>query len=455
MSEKVRRPVRRRNDKSPAGRDSGGVVEVDLETREAVRSYLGRKPDATTREIELKLKRIDLGPVPREWIHEFRRDVLFPGVPKTGQAPPRMAGSNQGRGTRLAAAATRARKVAAQAAANSRSAAEPSATGQQRPQRLRQRDIDRQNLLGAVQDVIRRFPHETDEQCAARVCRTTGFAKNEVKPGLVAKVRAILRKDLEDLAISRQRTSGRRMEPEPKRTRRPVPGPERTDPVEELRLTIQAKLVDCAVDTVLLETETGPTRLRARLDHVDDEVWLAIFAGSDSVVRSGERWTALRRLGDGGRLPLVAVCPYDTLPLIVVVRFREMDRAAHEVAVWLHDLLGADAVRRLRPDTIECSPREAEIRRSGEETVRRLRRARVRSGGAPARASCDRCGQPLSDALSVARGFGPECAKYYSREVRRAASRRGQSMPRFGSIKQAEWVRRVNSAWSELLVPRT
>lgn len=117
---------------------------------------------------------------------------------------------------------------------------------------------------------------------------------------------------------------------------------------------------------------------------------------------------------------------------------------ASAAAVVLHEVLGATLglpVDRVRLHRQQCTPVELERRLGDEATLRRLGGPTGRKR--PAVSQCDRCGPPLSDPVSVQLGIGPECRRYYSKEVLRRLRSPGHISPRPGSIKEKEWLATV------------
>jgi hypothetical protein len=187
--------------------------------------------------------------------------------------------------------------------------------------------------------------------------------------------------------------------------------------------------------------------LRMRLDFVQDRgksaSWLACLvedaALHDQLVQDGPL-----ALGPDWSLPLSAPVSPPTLPEVLVWRTASPRHAASVVQDVLERRLGVPAERvRLRRDS--CTPAELDTRVNGEQTVRKLRARRGRLNASVR--DCDRCGQPLSDPESVALGIGPECRKYYSREVLAAVRKPGTTLPRRGAKKQSLWRSELFSEW--------
>ena len=188
---------------------------------------------------------------------------------------------------------------------------------------------------------------------------------------------------------------------------------------------------------------SATARLDLRYDFVRTgvglQVWLAAIARSPELLQAyltTGPWT----LTEPGRLPLVSALPDLVAPAVVVWRHATPKAAA----LALHEVLGetlALPVDRVRLHRQQCTPAELERRLGDEATIRRLggRAGRKR----PAVSQCDRCGQPLSDPVSVQLGIGPECRKHYSKEVIRRLRSPGQTFPRPGSIREKEWLATV------------
>lgn len=205
-------------------------------------------------------------------------------------------------------------------------------------------------------------------------------------------------------------------------------------------------LSEADTDAVDVEVAAGETaRLVLRYDFVQAgprvRIWLTGIARSPEVLESylaANPWT----LTAPGKLPLTGARADLAAPAVLVWRHVTAAAAALSLREVIGDTLGV-AVDRVRVEAHQCTPVELERRLGDEATVRRLGR---RTGRARATVShCDRCGQPLSDPVSVQLGIGPECRRYYSTEVIRRLSRPGQPSPRPGSINEKEWLANVKS----------
>jgi hypothetical protein len=216
--------------------------------------------------------------------------------------------------------------------------------------------------------------------------------------------------------------------------------------------------VEADVDLFLNEIQTdavhveiagaqGGVALRMRLDFVQDlggpAIWLACLVEGRIVHRELTKEQPLT-LGSNWSLPLVPAASPPTLPEVLVWRTSSPRAASGVVRAALEQRLGVPARRvRLRRDS--CTPRELDLRASEETTIRRLRDHRGRKD-IPIRA-CDRCGQPLSDPASVALGIGPECRKYYAREVLAAVRKPGRTPSRRGTKTHSAWIGELLTSW--------
>lgn len=181
-------------------------------------------------------------------------------------------------------------------------------------------------------------------------------------------------------------------------------------------------------------------RLLLRYDFVEagpkSRVWLTGLAPSPELLESylaANPWT----LTPPGRLPLTGARADVIAPALVVWRHATAAAAALSLREVLSATLGVGADQ-VRIERQQCTPIELERRLNDDATVRRLsgRQGRARI----AVSQCDRCGQPLSDPLSVQLGIGPECRKYYSSEVIRRLSRPEDPHPRPGTLKEKQWL---------------
>jgi hypothetical protein len=189
-----------------------------------------------------------------------------------------------------------------------------------------------------------------------------------------------------------------------------------------------------------------PERLLLRYDFVEagprSRVWLTGLAQSPALLESylaANPWT----LTPPGRLPLTGARANVVAPAVVVWRHATAQAAALSLREVLGATLSVDADQ-VRVERRQCTPVELERRLRDEATVRRLSGRTGR--GRIAVSQCDRCGQPLSDPVSVQLGIGPECRKYYSTEVIRRLSRPEQPHPRPGTLKKKQWLANV-TAW--------
>jgi hypothetical protein len=235
-------------------------------------------------------------------------------------------------------------------------------------------------------------------------------------------------------------------------TRRPVrPPPSRVEQVASWQ-SVTTELVyflsELQTNAVQVEVagSLGGVVLRMRLDFVQERkgfgIWAALLVPGRKVfdVLAADR---ARALGPGWSLPLIDPRPDAPLPQVLVWRSSAAVDGAAVVRRVMEERLGVAAGRvAVRRDV--CTPAELDRRVTGESTVRRLRQSSGRTGFAVR--ACDRCGQPLSDPDSVRLGIGPECRRYYSREV--LAAVRGKPLPRPGTKAQAAWLSEVRDGWS-------
>lgn len=199
-------------------------------------------------------------------------------------------------------------------------------------------------------------------------------------------------------------------------------------------------LSEADTDAVLIDVASSSTaRLALRYDFVRTgfglQIWLSAFAPGPELLKAylpAGPWS----LTPPNRLPLVSAPADLAAPAVVVWRHGTAIDAAVMLRALLGEALGV-AVGRLRIERQQCTPAELERRLRDETTIRRL-------GGRlgarrPAVSQCDRCGQPLSDPTSVQLGIGPECRKYYSKQVLTRLRKPGVAT-RPGSIKEKEWL---------------
>lgn len=296
--------------------------------------------------------------------------------------------------------------------------------------------------------------------------------RHRLRPGLV--------RDLLEMAPEFRPTAPPPLPP-PRRPAAPVvPRPARTwdRVVEDVTLWLSESDTDCVhVEVAARETEVSETarseispddtavndsagnkpapgaaqgvsteRLVLRYDFVQagpkSRLWLTGLAQSHQlldVYLTANPWT----LTPPGRLPLTGSHADVVAPAIVVWRHTTAQAAAVSLREVLGVTLGVDA-EQVRVERRQCTPVEHERRLRDDATVRRLsgRTGRTRIGVS----QCDRCGQPLSDPVSVKLGIGPECRKYYSIEVIRRLTVPEQAHARPGTLKEKQWLANV-TAW--------
>ena len=187
-------------------------------------------------------------------------------------------------------------------------------------------------------------------------------------------------------------------------------------------------------------TSAASARLELRYDFVRTmagvQLWLTAAAPGPAVLAAYLR-TDPWSLTPPGVLPLVPAPARLTAPAVLVWRHSTPQEAAATLSTVLGDGLGV-RIERLRVERHQCTPAELDRRTTDEGTVRRIT---ARRGARRAAVSqCDRCGQPLSDPVSVQLGIGPECRRYYSQQVLRRLQRPGSYSPRPGSVKEKEWL---------------
>lgn len=191
----------------------------------------------------------------------------------------------------------------------------------------------------------------------------------------------------------------------------------------------------------------GGVALRMRLQSVQDGVSPMIWTAC--LVRGKRLHGELvvegpSALSPGWFLPLVEPSTPPVLPEVLVWR-RPTPQAATEVVTTCLQRRLDIAVDRVRLRREICTPRELDLRLTGE-TGRRGHRDGGGRSGFPVR-TCDRCGRPLNDAVSVQVGIGPECRKYYSHEVIAARYRRVRVTAQPVRSPQGTWLQGLRDAW--------
>lgn len=222
-------------------------------------------------------------------------------------------------------------------------------------------------------------------------------------------------------------------------------------------------LSDLQTDTVHVEVgggRPGNALLRMRADFVVERsrsglgaeypalgtsIWIACLVGG---YRLHEELmpTNPQTLGRLWSLPLVAPESPPVLPEVLVWKVGTPVAAADVVTTCLRDRLGL-SVDRVKTRRETCTPRELDLRITGEAMVRRLRFNAGRKN--PVETSCDKCGQPLSDPESVRLGIGPECRKYYDHDVLAAVRHPNAPIPRRGAQGPTAWLADVRSQWTQ------
>ena len=209
-------------------------------------------------------------------------------------------------------------------------------------------------------------------------------------------------------------------------------------------------LAELQTDTVHINVAgaQGGVVLRMRLDFVEDKgrlaIWLAcLVEGSKLLEMLCEEAPLV--LGQAWSLPLKRPAPDLSPPQVIVWRTSSALEAASAVRAALEKRLGLSA-QRIRLSRDVCTPNELDRRCSGQATVQRVRQSQGRRHFAER--SCDRCGQPLSEPESVRLGIGPECRKYYSREVLDAIKQPGGEVQRPGAKSPREWLSNLRDTWA-------
>ena len=211
-------------------------------------------------------------------------------------------------------------------------------------------------------------------------------------------------------------------------------------------------LSELETDAVHLRVESskgGGLVLELRVDFLFDrnasDIWIAALVKGDLLWRELAREGPVA-LGPGWTLPPRVLSEQPDLPAVLVWQVTSSAAAGSVLTRLLQDRLKIGA-ERVQVDRECCSPVELDKRLSDSVTLRRLQQKRGRKHAIVA--SCDRCGQPLSDPDSVALGIGPECRKFYSKEVLAAVRSPQAPMPRRGGKSQRGWRDAVIAAWGE------
>lgn len=206
---------------------------------------------------------------------------------------------------------------------------------------------------------------------------------------------------------------------------------------------LERLLVDPAVDTVRVRLRSDDsTEARIRVDRV----WLlgsarlaaTFLAGSPMLEPLGESGASpLREWVEGARQGGRATEALEGISLLRAETTEAMTATILRTAMLA---LGPRS-EAMRTSSLECVPRELD---------RRLKlwippRARGPHRG-PALTHCAACGQPLSDTLSVQRGYGPECWRRltsHERATQQPSSRR--NLVALGSKPEERWLKEVLS----------
>lgn len=205
---------------------------------------------------------------------------------------------------------------------------------------------------------------------------------------------------------------------------------------------LERLLVDPAVDTVrvrLRSDDSAEARIRV------DRVWLlggarlaaTFLAGSPMLEPLGESGASpLREWVDGARQGGRATGALEGISLL-----RAETPEAMTVTILRTAMLAlGPRSEAMRTSSLECVPRELD---------RRLKlwippRARVGRHHEPALTHCAACGQPLSDSLSVQRGYGPECwRRLTSHEKATQQPRSRRDVIALTSKQQQRWIAEV------------
>lgn len=217
-----------------------------------------------------------------------------------------------------------------------------------------------------------------------------------------------------------------------------------TDPWASVVRELDRSSVDGVVLRVPHRDATRSDLFRARFDFVEDgadvELWLTCQT------RSPAAWSKIvggaECLGPKETLPLRSVDPSaaSATPLLVR-RFSTIEDGVRQAREVFHTILKIpdDRIEAhvIRPDFHVGAARESlefQVKKIGSRAYR---------PGSPRRfpiTYCDRCGQPLSDPISVAYGVGPECRRYYGLDVLGAVRRWRPGRLRSSGLKPTDWV---------------
>lgn len=232
--------------------------------------------------------------------------------------------------------------------------------------------------------------------------------------------------------------------PPPSRARADAP----QDPWSKIRQEAAFRLTELDTESLAVRLRNGrhsAAPLHLRFDHVktssSEEIWLSLWTIRSNVfdtLKPSEPMTIHR-----DQLPLLDLADDDHAPRFLVWIEATPDKAAHRLQHLLRDLLNLDAAQ-LALDKETCTPRELERRLKTQATVRRL--VERRHAGGFALRTCDRCGHPLTDATSVSLGIGPDCLKYYSREVLAAIRKGSNQSSVLASKTPVQWLTAVTAA---------
>jgi Family of unknown function (DUF6011) len=219
---------------------------------------------------------------------------------------------------------------------------------------------------------------------------------------------------------------------------------------DAIELETLVSLSDIGTDLLrirILSRTRSRTFFRLRLDYVGSpaqpEIWMSGGSVNQALMQRLLR-SSPSVLSPGLQLPLIAPSS-DATPTVLVWRVSGPREAAEKLREVVGDHLGVHPGC-LRTDKETCSPMELERRVGWDATVRRLRGRRTRKHAVVN--FCDHCGQGLSDPNSVAIGIGPECLKYYSRDVLTAARHNNAQLLRTGAKLPNRWLHEVAQEWS-------
>jgi hypothetical protein len=199
----------------------------------------------------------------------------------------------------------------------------------------------------------------------------------------------------------------------------------------------------------ILSRTRSRTFFRLRFDYVGSpaqpEIWMSGGITNQALMKHLLP-SAPFVLSPGLRLPLVATSSDTTMvPTILVWRLPSPSEAAAKLREAVGDLLAVHP-KCLTLDAETCSPNELDRRIDWGATVRRLRGRRTRKYAVVS--FCDRCGQGLSDPISVGIGIGPECLKFYSRDVLTAVRLSDTQPLRTGAKLPTLWLDEVVQGWT-------